>query len=303
MPKPVRARLSAGIHGRKWQQIRALYNALENPQRPVTEWCGGKGYLGRLLASQWQQPVMTLEYQPELVASGTALAKKFGVNQLSKRVDVVNDPVAAFLHHRHTIALHACGDLHRLLVEQLIATRAPGFAIVPCCYHLGQAEAYTPFTAGLQLRLSRESLRLAVNETVTAQRYEVEQHRRDMAWKLGALQLRAFITGDDGYQPFLPVARAWLKDDFSSFCRKLFAREGWPLSDDVDWLHWQGEGERRAREVARLQLVRHAFRRVLELWLVMDMAVHLEQHGYRVSVSTFCERVLTPRNILIEGKL
>ena len=61
-------------------------------------------------------------------------------------------------------------------------------------------------------------------------------------------------------------------------------------------------GWQRLREVMRYSIVRHAFRRALEIWLVLDAAVHLEKSGYSVSLSSFCERTLTPRNLLISAR-
>ncbi|MEC8139802.1 MAG: methyltransferase, partial [Pseudomonadota bacterium] len=51
----------------------------------------------------------------------------------------------------------------------------------------------------------------------------------------------------------------------------------------------------------RVELVRHVFRRAIEVWLVLDRALYLQQQGYQVTVSTFCEKQLTPRNILIQA--
>jgi hypothetical protein len=58
----------------------------------------------------------------------------------------------------------------------------------------------------------------------------------------------------------------------------------------VDWAHWQAVGEQRRSEVRRLELVRHAFRRALEMWLVLDLALGLEEAGFTVTVGTFCPR-------------
>jgi len=293
--------LSAGVPGRKWQQITSLYHAIENPLRPVTEWCGGKGYLGRVLSSQWQQPVTTLEYNPRLVAAGTALTQKYRLNQQFKTVDVLNNPVGAYLNNQHPIALHACGDLHRALIRQIIKTHAPGFTIVPCCYHLGRDKHYRPFNSELKLHLSREMLRLAVNETVTAHHNEINKRNLDMAWKLGFQQLRASVTGNADYHAFMPVPKAWLTDGFQAYCRKLCQRENIILPDAIDWHQWEETGYQRQHDVMRLQLLRSCFKRVLEMWLIMDMAVYLEDHGYQVNVAVFCERAVTPRNIMIEG--
>ena len=41
------------------------------------------------------------------------------------------------------------------------------------------------------------------------------------------------------------------------------------------------------------------FRRALEVWLVMDLALGLEEAGFEVAVGTFCDRALTPRNLMV----
>lgn len=56
-------------------------------------------------------------------------------------------------------------------------------------------------------------------------------------------------------------------------------------------------------KLRRLQLVRHAYRRALELWLVLDLALRLEEANYTVVINQFCDRALTPRNIIINAKL
>ena len=61
-------------------------------------------------------------------------------------------------------------------------------------------------------------------------------------------------------------------------------------------------GAARLPVVARMELVRHLFRRPLELWLVLDRALFLQEQGYRVELSEFCPRHLTPRNILIHAE-
>jgi hypothetical protein len=52
----------------------------------------------------------------------------------------------------------------------------------------------------------------------------------------------------------------------------------------------------------RLSLVQQIFQRPLEMWLVYDRALFLQQHGYYVDLFTFCERRVTPRNLLIQAR-
>ena len=295
--------LDWAIPGRKWQQILRFAESVESTARPLLEWCGGKGHLGRLLASRWQQPVTTLERDTGLCAAGSDLAQRARVQQSFQPIDVFS-PLSPDLHPYHTVALHACGELHRTLVRKAVAEQAPALDIAPCCYHLYGEECYQAFTATARLQLSRDDLRLAVTETVTSKPREVARRDREMAWKLGFLQLYADLSGDRDYRALAPIDKQWLNDGFESFCQRMALREGIQVlsSTSLDFDAYEQHGWRRQAEVMRLSLMRHALRRVLELWLVLDMAIYLQQQGYQVRLSTFCETVLTPRNILLSAR-
>ncbi len=79
-------------------------------------------------------------------------------------------------------------------------------------------------------------------------------------------------------------------------------REGDKLPAEIDWYAAEAAGWQRQRETMRLSLVRHAFRRAIELWLVLDLASFIAEQGYEVEVGSFCDRKLTPRNILISAR-
>jgi hypothetical protein len=49
--------------------------------------------------------------------------------------------------------------------------------------------------------------------------------------------------------------------------------------------------------------VRFLFRRPLEIWLALDRALLLQEQGYAVQLGTFCAPHVTPRNLLIQGKI
>jgi hypothetical protein len=62
------------------------------------------------------------------------------------------------------------------------------------------------------------------------------------------------------------------------------------------------EGASRLARLRRLELLRQAWRRPIEVWLCLDRAVWLERRGYAVEVGTFCDASLTPRNILLRAR-
>ncbi len=287
------------IPGRKRQQVEAFAAASRQSGLPLLDWCGGKGHLGRLLALAWQVPATSLDVDAVLCEDGRALARRSGAEQAFLAADALAaDHV--LLPERHLVALHACGDLHRHAVVVGAARGVRALDVAPCCYYRGVADRYRPL-ASADLGLSRDDLRLAVTETVTASPRLRRQRDRAMAWKLGFDAWRREMQGD-AYRPFKPVKEAWLRAPFGEFCRAMAEREGLPaptatVADDFEVAGW-----RRQREVLRLSILRHAFRRGLEVWLAGDLALHLEEAGYRVALQTFCPRHLTPRNLLLSAR-
>jgi hypothetical protein len=304
VPEQEAGRLFTDIPGRKQAQIEAYAAAIGEPAAPVLEWCSGKGHLGRLLAHHWQWPVTSLEIDAGLCAAGEHLAQrvKLDEHQHFIRADAMDPASGRHLTGRHAIALHACGDLHTCMVAHAVAQASPALDLAPCCYYRIAAETHVPLCAG-PLALSRDDLHLAVTETVTASPRLQRRSRQALAWKLAWLELRKQLTGQADYRTFPPVPETWLRGDFTTFATRMAERAACEQNlDRVDLAPFEALGQLRAARMRRLQLPRLGFRRALEVWLIMDMAVYLEQNGYRVEVATFCPRELTPRNLLLSAR-
>ena len=289
------------IPGRKRQQIEAFAAASQCAGSSVIDWCGGKGHLGRLLALQWQVPVHTLEIDAVLCADGVALANRQRLNHdfvNSDALTVANWPQRG----QHAVALHACGNLHRRLIQQGAAVGVARFDVAPCCYHRGVEDSYQPLSESLGTSLTRDDVRLAVTETVTASTRLTRKRDNEMAWKLGFSAYQRAITSD-AYQSFKPVPAPWFRGSFFEYLNLMAARQGLPQPSAAAVGAFETTGWQRQEEVMRLSIVRHAFRRALEVWLALDLAVYLENQGYGVELGSFCPRHLTPRNLLISAQL
>ncbi len=288
------------IPGRKRAQIEAFAAAADGGRYPVLDWCGGKGHLGRLLALSWQVPVHSLDFDAALCAEGEALARRAAVAHAFVATDALQTadwPKPG----QHAVALHACGDLHRRLVQHGVAQQVAAFDLAPCCYHRGVAESYQPLAGSPQLRLSRDDLRLAVTETVTANGRERRLRDQALAWKLGFDAYRRQL-GANAYQNFKPVPDRWLRASFAEFMQQMTARERLPALSSAACGEFEAAGRRRRDEVLRYSIVRHTFRRAIEVWLALDLAVYLENAGYSVQLGAFCPRQLTPRNLLLSAQ-
>lgn len=288
------------IPGRKRAQIEAFAAAARSSGRPVLDWCGGKGHLGRLLALAWRQPVHSLELDGELCCAGRQLAERAGLDHQFVEADAL--AVADWPRPgQHAVALHACGELHHRLIRAGADCGATALDVAPCCYYRGVETHYRPLGAPQQLTLSRDDTRLAVTETVTASPRQTRQRDQAMAWKLGFDAYRRQF-GDGVYRTFKPVPERWLRAPFGEFMAQMCARENLPPLSASAVAEFERTGWRRRDEVMRQSVVRHAFRRALEIWLALDLAVYLEGQGYGVTLGTFCERALTPRNLLVSAR-
>lgn len=291
-------RFDEGIPARKRRQIEAFATHMPAASAPLLEWCAGKGHLGRRLALADRVAVTSLEIDPVLCGEAGRLAARHAVAQRVVCGDALGEGARPLLHGHSVVALHACGELHRTLVRGAGHDGAQAYQIAPCCYHLGCDGDYRPLSREATLRLDAGALRLAVTETVTAPAHDRVRLARDQAWKLGFIALRNALQGE-AERSFRPVPASWLGERFETFCRQLAQREGVELPAAVDWARWEAAGRQRRAEMRRLELVRHAFRRPLEAWLALDLALGFEERGFEAAVGRFCARELTPRNLMV----
>ena len=293
------------IPGRKWRQVSAFAACLEHMGGPVVEWCAGKAHLGRAIAQRFSTPVTALEWNAELCNRGSELSRRLQLDVTLRHCDVLSAAAAGELRQaRHAVALHACGDLHRRLIETVIAQATASLDLSPCCYHLTGATHYQPYSQAARdsgLALNRDDCRLAVQETVTAAASNRRRRQQKSAWRLGFDALQRQLRGVDDYLPVPSLPESAFDTSFADFCGRVAALKQLTLPHRVDWPYYQHLGWLRQARVSRMELPRHAFRRALELWLVVDRALYLAECGYHVQVGTFCDRRLTPRNLMIRA--
>ncbi|MFC5302588.1 methyltransferase [Azospira restricta] len=301
-PAPVSRPAWQYIPGRKAAQIDAFAAAVGAPRAPLVEWCAGKGHLGRRFLMAWGGEARALERNATLCREGEALSARAGLAQRFAVADVLAPESAASLAGAHAIALHACGDLHRRLIDLAGPAGAHALDVAPCCYPLGADDRYRPRGGDSALVLDRNALRLAVTETVTASPRLAAASERLSAWKLAFVGLREAHAPGVPYRTFKPTPAAWTQQGFAFFLQALAARENLPLDPKLDFAAADAAGWARHRAARRLQLPRLACRRAIEVWLLHDLALGLEGAGFEAELHRFCARTLTPRNVIVSAR-
>lgn len=301
---------NSGINGRKWQQITnlsALSSDFYSPESEWLEWCGGKGYLGRVLSSTTNKKVTTLEWQQELCDSGQHYADGHSLSMRFIQGDALSKQAYSLIKpQQHAVALHACGDLHLSLIEAGIKNNIEALTIAPCCFHLTENEEYRPLSFSAQdslLRLSRVDLRLPLQETVVAGKRTQHHREQEMCFRLGFNELQKWVTGSSEYITVPSIKKSRLAEGFEAFCHWAAAHKGIKLVDNIDYSIWLEKGEAAFILMEKCDLVQHLFKRPLEMWLCFDRALYLEESGYEVRIGEFCLKEETPRNIVIQAKL
>ncbi|EWS98405.1 hypothetical protein BG00_08375 [Pseudoalteromonas sp. SCSIO_11900] len=299
--------ISNGIKGRKFTQLQDFVGALPANDQPILEWCAGKGHLGRMLAFNGAPSVHSIELQSHLCEQGQKSAQQQGLAMQFSQADVLTDNTQDFFNPQtHAVALHACGALHQTFMHQASAAKVTQISFSPCCYHLFTENNYQAMSEQAKrsaLNLTHRDLKLALQETVTAPSRVGKVRKTEVEWRLGFDALRKSVTGELAYVSVPSVNKAIFSDSFESFCKWAADKKALKLPKDIDYNKFLLIGQARKKITERVELVRHVFRRAIEVWLVLDRALYLQQQGYNVSVSTFCEKHLTPRNILILASL
>ncbi|NIB40728.1 methyltransferase [Pseudomaricurvus alkylphenolicus] len=296
-------RLDVSVPGRKWRQIQEFAAAQPPSTLTALEWCAGKGHLGRLLAKVDGCHVISLEWQEQLCEHGQQLADKTGATQQFVCADAFDNKVGEHLHTAgRAIALHACGDLHVELMHHWVQRGGRYLALSPCCYHLIRTPDYRALSQmgqGAKVCLSRDDLKLALQETVTASAGDRRRRQRELMWRLSFDEWQRMQRGVNEYLPTPSIRNSDLSGRFEDFCRKQAHFKQVPWQTGFEPEYWLEQGRKRLWALRRMELVTHLFRRPLETWLVLDRAHYLEEQGAQVTVGTFCEHSLTPRNIMI----
>ncbi len=296
--------IATGIPGRKWQQINYFSDLIKplNRVKSSLDWCSGKGYLATALEHTHNiDGSHCLEIDSNLCTLGRARAQSFNLHTEFHCCDVLQ-PLAddlLTLGDRHT-ALHACGGLHRSMLRQASEV-AEQIILAPCCYHLFGDQSDSRLSSAakkLALVFDRTTLRLPLLETVTGGARVQRLRATELTWRLAYEAWRNEATGDMSYRALASVPKAIFNQDPSKFFQWAAQQHGlqWEETDLEPYLK---AGTERFLLSERLGIVRQGLKRFVEHLIVLDLSCYLEERGFQVSITEFCPRDITPRNLAI----
>jgi hypothetical protein len=303
--------LNKGVKGRKWEQIDLFSNQCQG-KLPILEWCAGKGHLGRLIHHKTSAQISAVEWNSDLCLQGKAIAKQQGVEQSFIVANVLTGEADHLLKpQQHVVALHACGDLHLHLIQQIKQSRAEKVTISPCCYHLTAQDHYQAVSSHAKNHsqllavnmLTKQHLKLAVAQQSTSGSRQTQLNDQEVWWRLSFDCLQQALLKTETYLNVPSFPKTLLSKSFREFAEWTKAYKQLDIELPADLSIYLEQGRKRFNCLRRVELISQFFRRPLELWLTLDRALSLQETGYQVQLSTFCTTNITPRNILIQASL
>lgn len=301
------------VAGRKWSQITRFVPHVPK-HKNILEWCSGKGHLGRLAASDGASSLLSLEWQQALCEKNQELNRRLEIEQRYCSVhiyqcDVLSKEVNEYLDQKQfPIALHACGDLHTQLIQQVVNHKMEGICLAPCCYNLISKEKYRPLSRRAQqsqLSLSKHDLSLPLKKIVTAGRREKVEQSKEKLWRIAFDCWQRKVLTSDHYMPLPTIPKRVLKSGFESFVAWASETKKQPqLIQQAGILDSQKalqEASNRMPAILQMEWVQHHFQRAIEVWLLLDKAMYLQENGYKSEIFEFCNASDSPRNLMLRA--
>jgi SAM-dependent methyltransferase len=298
------------VSERKREQLAALLGVV-GPMAAraarIVDVGAGEGHFTRLAAELFDRDALGIERNLDRVASATARAREraseieaSGSVARFAAFDACREPLV-FGRHDLAVGLHACGEVGDRLITAA-AEAGCEVALVSCCLQKIAGPSRAPLSraaAGLSLR--KDTLGLT---NLTAQPIGIEtsidatiEARQVRYALLRLLRERGVVLspGEEMRGINRRRARAGLRD----VAERALAQRGLAAPTDAEITHHTEESRRRYGVIRRLSLPRSMLARLVEVAVVLDRAAALAESGARITVATFVERAVTPRNIVI----
>jgi SAM-dependent methyltransferase len=298
------------VSERKREQLAALLGAvapMAARAARIVDVGAGEGHFTRLAAELFDREALGIERNTVRVASATARAESRAneidsVGNVARFValDACREPLG-FASDDLAVGLHACGEVGDRLITAA-AEAGCEVALVSCCLQKIAGPTRAPLSraaAGLTLR--KDTLGLT---NLTAQPVGIEasidatiEARQVRFALLRLLRARGVVLAPG--EEMRGINRRRAHRGLRDVAERALAQRALPCPTDAEVAHHEGESRRLYGVVRRLALPRSMLARLVEIAVVLDRAAALAESGARITVATFVQRAVTPRNIVI----
>lgn len=258
----------------------------------------GAGHLSAMLLEQNQKTSLCIDQNSTYQSIG-----KEKYSHLNQRLKYLEHHFSAASDFQYAdkdflIGLHCCGDLSVELISFFKRSRLKNIVNLGCCYHKGRHFSLSQLARRYPLELTSHALTMAAKSYKRIDSKEFIQRDRVKRFRYTL----HFIMQDRLDLSFRTLGNGTAADyagEFYLYCHK-YVPETKSLSINQLTSLWH-EYESQYQQFLLYGMIRSKLSRVLEIYIVLDRALALSEHGYQVSLMEIFNRELSPRNIMVHA--
>jgi hypothetical protein len=275
---------------------------------------GGVGHLCQHLIQYNQATATSIDMNQEL--------QDKGAKRISRLYPEVKDKIAfenievdksnlnnifdkSIQRNSKLLGLHSCGELSNHLIDLFINSEISSFINIGCCYHkidkeinLSKESKFGP------LEISNQAKTLA---TRTYKKLTLVEFQKREAVKRKRYALQILLYNKFGIREFVGVGNAKIieyEKPFSDYATKKLAAIEFDHNLSAKELNDFYKDKVVQDEITfmlRCGIFRSLFARPIELYIILDRAMYLEDHGHKTEMVEIFDNAKSPRNIAISS--
>ncbi len=271
---------------------------------------GGVGLLSSSLVAGTKRHAYCLDRDSVLQKKGARRLERWRKEDLNKLTFVLKDFSSDSTLDQNidkdnnlVISLHGCGNLSSSVVKFAVNSRHAYVMNLGCCYHKIENDY------NLSQASKDHSIKFTQNALHLASRSAAIVNADDIKTRFQFKRFRYtfhYYFYDHYKRPFLSIGNASKKDYNGEFCEYLLKYGPDEFKEKINSRDVQSyfESDSIITKVKRnyaADTIRFLLGRLIELYIVLDRALYLEEHGYDTQVSEIFQRDLSPRNLMIRS--
>jgi hypothetical protein len=279
---------------KKRHEISRLATQLKSHQHFI-DIGSGAAHLSGVLLDGNQKTSLCIDKDERIQSIGVNKQKLLGERINFKLLNFNKNTKLNLRPEQTLIGLHCCGDLSIEVLKFFKNHSLEALYNYGCCYHkLTQIN----LSSGAKLELSKHALTLAAKsyKTMTPGEYKRRDQIKRYRYTLH------FIMHDHLNLTFQSVGNAKNSDylgPFSEYCYKYLCASQCISSKKLNQLFDQYQST--YDDFLCFGILRSHFSRLIELYLILDRALYLKEHGFHVELEEVFERSISPRNICLKA--
>lgn len=273
--------------------------------RSVLDVGAGVGHLSSALAFKKDRKVFSVDMSSEFQTAGKERLARWSeetlskINFINKRFDASFELPEFDAHtDRLVVGLHSCGALGSALTTMTAAKAYERFILASCCYH--KLEGHYNISKSAQER----GLEFSLNALHLAARCYRRESFKEFNDKLSLRKYRYalhLLEYDRGLPEFRSIGNTKLSDyegSFGEYAQK-YGKVDDVCAEDAEKFYERQSTQDSVHTIIIIDIIRAMLGRVVETYLVLDRALHLEEAGRETEVFEAFDPNLSPRNLVI----